>query len=237
MPQSFPLLSKSRARSAGWLDSVSARSYFDRPLQGSDAVNIWEKARESWETGRQILDQLKDAKDHVDAAKSTGSAALDAIDRSRNLPLVLTAEQALAAMRVRYGARYPRKSVREMTTSEIEAAQWELVEAWKAFRRLSLITSAIQWALSRMIRGKPPVPGAIDLLNALEALFKATGDNPSRSEIIDFWAKYSSDQLDIAEQVARGLAETGKKYKGGSLSSPSRRKMLDDILADDGTTR
>jgi hypothetical protein len=180
---------------------------------------------------------LTDKKELAEAGKGAIDAASEARSRLGNTPLVLTAEQAFRAMQMRYGVAYPRKSVREMSPDEVAHVEYELVESWKAFRRLSLITNAVQWALNKMIHGKAPVPDAKEVLNALEALFKATGDNPSRPEVIEFWAKYCSNQLDYAGQAARGLTEAGKMYKGGSLANPNRRKMLEDIMADDGTTR
>lgn len=190
----------------------------------------WEKTKRKVDALREWLSDLNDAKETAEAAGGTAEAGIEALHRANNGPLVLTPEQALKAMKMRYGESYPRKTAREMTPEEIKLVEWELVESWKAFRRLSLITNAVQWAISKMITGKPPVPAPTDVLNALTALFNATGDNPTRAEVMEFWQKYSSDQLDMAAGVARGLTETGKKYMGGSQANPSRRKMLEDAM-------
>ena len=193
-------------------------------------MGFWDKALESWGKGRQFVDDLTQAIDFGEAAAGARAAGQDAAARAGNAALVLTAEQAFQVMTIRHGAAYPRKNATEMTRDEIEAVQWQLVESWKAYRRLSLVTNAVQWAFSKMISGSAPVPGPTDLLNALQALFQATGDHPSRAEVMEFWQKYSRGQLSIVEQVTKGLTEAGTTYRGGSLSNPSRRKVLDDLM-------
>jgi len=150
-----------------------------------------------------------------------------------NLPLVLTGPQAYGAMFVRYDRGYWVRSASAMTAHDIKDAQWQLVESWTTYRRLSLITNAIQWALSKMIGGSVPVPDHKDILNSLHALFNAWGDNPTRAEVMEFWAKYHSSQLSAAEQVAKGLTETGIKGRGGSLVVPSRRQALEEAMRDE----
>lgn len=200
-------------------------------------MSAWDDALAYWKKGQQYKEKLNSAKEHAEAAKGVYDAAAEARGRSANAGVTLSAEEALGLMKLRHGPSYPRSSPREMTVDEIQAAEWEIVEAWKAFRRLSLITNAIQWAFNKMIRGHAPIPDAKELLNALEAVIRASGDKPTRKELMEFWDKYCTGQLDIAGQFAKGFAEAGKIHQGGSLAVPSRRKMIDDALADDGTSR
>jgi hypothetical protein len=78
------------------------------------------------------------------------------------------------------------------------------------------------------------VPDVKDILNALQALFEAVGENGTRAEIMEFWAKFNSDQLTYAEQFARGLTKAGTNYRGGSTG---RQQLLDVIRDDDAAFR
>jgi hypothetical protein len=196
-------------------------------------MSFWEQARNRWESTRAQLDQLTEVNEAVEASAGVIAAAAAAGSRAGNLPLILTGAQAHHAMLIKYGSKYWVRSASAMTAHDIRDAQWHLVESWCAYRRLSLITNAVQWALAKMIGGSVPVPDYKDILNAMQALFNASGDNPTRAEVMEFWAKYHSGQLAVAEQAARGLTETGLNYRGGSLVSPSRRKALEDAMRED----
>ncbi|HEX8414255.1 MAG TPA: hypothetical protein VF637_10270, partial [Sphingomicrobium sp.] len=109
-------------------------------------MSFWEKAFKTYEKARSYVDRAENAVETGRAANDTAKAGAAAKNRLQNgKTLILSAEQAFHVMTIKHGDKYTVKSPSKMGDGDIEHAQWLLVESWRAYRRLSLITNAVQW--------------------------------------------------------------------------------------------